>query len=222
MKKLVLPLVLFASLTACNSKPELRKEIKEFISQFSLSEAVKQYQTGGYISTKVTTEGETNTKQVIEMSYSLLDENHPTYIETTTDYENDVVTSTVEIRFVENEAGAFISKNGELKKSSVKECKSLITKFFYKKVDLDGRYHTQGFYYGDYLKEVAPALQQYVTIDQENELYIMDYSVTKTSDGITAQVSQNYSVNKWGMLVENHNTIESEEKKVEQDIYVNN
>ena len=117
-----------------------------------------------------------------------------------------------------NEEGYFISTNGELQASSLKEYKRIITKFFYKQTQLGGTYHTQGFYYGDYLQEVAPSLQQYVTIDQDNQLYIHEYDVTEKG----THYYQKYSVNKWGMLVENHNTVQNLNKKVQQDIYVHN
>ena len=62
MKKVVLPLVLLTLLTSCHAKPELRKDITEFIAQFSLSEAMAEYKTGGYTSTKEITEGERKPK----------------------------------------------------------------------------------------------------------------------------------------------------------------
>ena len=218
MKKVVLPLALLTLLTSCHAKPELRKDIKEFIAQFSLSEAMAEYKTGGYTSTKEITEGETKTKTVINLEYSIVDDEHPTYVEVTTIYENDVETSKKEVEFVINEEGYFISTNGELQASSLREYKRIITKFFYKQTQLDGTYHTQGFYYGDYLQEVAPSLQQYVTIDQDNQLYIHEYDVTEKS----THYYQKYSVNKWGMLVENHNTVQNSNKKVQQDIHVHN
>ena len=218
MKKFILPLVMLASLSSCHAKPELRKDIKEFIANFSLKAAMEAYKTGGYTNTKETTKGGIKTKVVITLEFSIVDEEHPTYVEVTTNYENDVETSKVEVEFVENDGEYYISTNGELKPSSLKECKKLITKFFYKKTELDGTYHIQGYYYGDYLREVAPALQQYVTIDQDNELYIHEYDVVQQD----TDIYQKYTVNKLGMLVENHNTIENSDKKVQQDIYVHN
>ncbi len=218
MKKFVLPLVMLAALTSCNAKPELRKDIKEFIANFSLKASMDAYVTGGYTSTKVTTEGGTKTTVITSLEYSRVDEQHPTYVEVTTIYVNDEESSKTEIKFVEVDGEYYLSTNGELKPSSLNECKKLITKFFYKKTELDGTYHIQGYYYGDYLKEVAPVLQQYVTIDQENELYVHEYNVVQQN----TEYYQKYTVNKLGMLVENHNTVENDSKKVEQDIYVHN
>lgn len=218
MKKHVLSFVALIALVGCSGKPELRKDIKEFISQFSLDDAVSEYVTGGYTSTKVTTIGESVTTEVVEMSYSLADQDHPTYTKTTTvNGEATVVT------FVENEEGCFISTNGVLEPSSINECKGLITKFFYTDVQVNGTYHVGGWFYGDYLKEAAPWLQNYVTIDQENQLYIMEYTKSFKDDyGVDTTKTQKYSVNRYGMLVENHDLNENANKTVKQDIYVHN
>ena len=218
MKKFVLPLVTLACLASCHAKPELRKDIKDFIANFSLSASIEAYKTGGYTSTKVTTEGGTKTTVVTTLEFSRVDEEHPTYVEVTANYVDDVLTSETTIEFVEVEGEYYLSTNGELKPSSLKECKKLITKFFYKKTELDGAYHVQGYYYGDYLKEVAPVLQQYVTIDQEHELYVHEYNVVQKG----TEYYQKYTVNKLGMMVENHNIVENDSKKVQQDIYVHN
>ena len=222
MKKAIFPLIILLTLTGCSDKPDLRKDISDFISHFSLSESMEAYKSGGYISTRVDTTGEKALKTVVELEYSRVDQDHPTYVEVTTNYEDDVETSKVEVRFVESEGSYYISTNGELKPSSLKECNNLITKFFYKEVGVDGNYHTQGFYYGDYLKVVAPVLQNWVTIDQQNELYIYDISVTKVIDGLETTVSENYSINKLGMAVENHNYVGNETGYIEQDIYIHN
>ena len=218
MKKLLFPLIFLVSLSSCHSKPELRKDIKEFISNFSLQEALNEYKSGGYTLTKVEVEDGKETKTEISLEYSRVDENHPTYVEVTTISIDDVISSSVEVSFVEIEGEYYLSTNGELEPSSLKEINSMITQFFYKKVEIDGQYHTQGYYYGDYLIEVAPVLQRYVTIDSEKELYVMDYSVTEG----TKIYSQNYSVNKLGMLVENHAYAEDEGTSKKTDIYVHN
>lgn len=218
MKKLLFFALAPLILTSCQTKPELREDIKKFISKFSLQVALEEYKSGGYISTKVENSEGKETKTTITLEYSRIDENHPSYVQVTTILEDDVLTSNVEVSFVEKDDNYYLSTNGELKLSSLAEVNGLITKFFYEKTMIDGQYHVQGYYYGDYLKEVAPVLQNYVTIDQENELYEMDYSVPKGD----STMSQNYVVNKFGMLVENHITIANETKSVVQDIYVHN
>ena len=217
MKKITL-LLLVASLVGCAGKPALRKDIAEFIKNFSLEAAIEQYQSGGYISTKIESKDGVTNKVEVEMEYTAEDPSHPTYQEITKTYENDELISTVTVEYIEDDTGCYISTNGVKESSSPEECGKLITKFFYKQVDIDGQYHTQGFYYGDYLKEVAAGLQQYVTIDQEYQLYIHNYSVTERNTNI----SQIYVVNRWGMLEENHYLMENEERMLRQDIFVHN
>ena len=224
MKKLILPLVSLFALTGCHVKPELRKDIKEFLEQFSLKAAMEQYRAGGYTSRveKIDKEKKVTTVEYIEMEFSYLDALHPSYYKKTTNYRDEKITKVEEVEFVEIEEKYYISTNGELKESSLSECSDLITKFFFTIVKLDGEYHTGGWYYGDYLKEVAAVFQSYVTIDQENELYIMDYSVKQTQSGVTTDYHQTYSVNKFGMLAENHVLSTNETKSTQTDIYVHN
>ena len=53
MKKLLFFALAPLILTSCQTKPELREDIKKFISKFSLQVALEEYKSGGYISTKV-------------------------------------------------------------------------------------------------------------------------------------------------------------------------
>ena len=220
MKKLVFPALFLTTVLSCSVKPELRKDIAEFISHFSLQGALDEYKTGGYVSTTLEVEEEKTSKEVIEMDFSLTDVQHPTYVETTTNYVNNEITSVNEVKVVEDESGFYLSTNGELKPTTIDEIGELIIQFFYKQVDLDGSYHTQGFYYGDYLKEIAPMVQDLVTIDQTNELYLYSYSATVKDDQMVATMSQSYTVNKWGMMEENHILITADQNSVQQDIIV--
>lgn len=222
MKKRVFYLALLPLLVGCSTKPELRKDIEKFISKFSLSKAIEQYPTGGYKSTRIETKGDKTDKEVVEFEFSTVDKNHPQYSKITTKYENEVQTSQDVVTFVEIESGSCISTNGELKEATVKDCNKLIIKFFYKKTELDGQYHTGGQYYGDYLKESAPYLQKYVTIDKERELYIMEYTVNETKSGVTTEIHQRYEVNKWGMMEHNYYSQVSENHSITQEIIVHN
>ena len=218
MKKSVLSILAVVTLVSCNTTPKLREDIKEFISQFSLEAAVSEYVSGGYSSTTTTTIGDTITTETVVMDYSLVNSDHPTYLETTT--KNGATTNTVE--FVENEEGCFLSVNGVLEPSSINECKQLITNFFYTEIEY-GTYHAYGYYYGDFVSDSAPWVQKYVTIDQDNQLYIFEYSVTfKDDDGVDTTQTQKYSVNRFGMLVENHVLTENINKAVKKDIIVHN
>ena len=222
MRKLLFPLAISLTLLSCGGKPELREDIKEFISQFSIEVAMNTYKTGGYISTVEEITAEKKTKKVIEMEFSYVDSSHPTYVETTTQYEDDVVKSVTEIEFVEIEEKYYISRNGELTESTLQRCSELIRDFFYKKVELDGQYHVQGWYYGDLIKNVAPVMQEYITIDQDQELYILDYTKTDVLDGLETNLHQDYSVNKYGMLVENHVSASNAQVTKTTDVIVHN
>ena len=220
MKKILLPLLVILTLTGCHTKPELRKDIADFISKFSLKESMDAYKSGGY--TYLVEDNIEGKKSVtrIEMEFSYLDANHPTYSKITTNYENDVQTSKEEVEFVEMDEKYYISTNGELKESSLDECSKLIENFFFLKTQVDGEYHTQGMYYGDYIKQIAPVVQNRITIDQENELYLYEYEVEAVQDGVIVNYTQNYSVNKIGMLVENHAIAQSVKETKKTDVYV--
>lgn len=222
MKKFLFPVILLTALSSCSTKPELRSDIKEFISKFSLKEAMDAYKSGGY--TYLVEDNIEGKKSVtrIEMEFSYLDANHPTYSKITTNYEDDVQTSKEEVEFVEMDEKYYISTNGELKESSLEECGELIKNFFYEKTQIEGEYHTQGMYYGDYIKQIAPVVQNRITIDQENELYLYEYEVEAIQDGVIVNYTQNYSVNKIGMLVENHAIAQSVKETKKTDVYVHN
>ncbi len=222
MKKFLFPFVILVCLTGCQTKPDLRQDIKEFISKFNIKDAMDAYKKGGYVKeVNEISNGKKLTTRV-EMEFNYLSSEHPTYVEVTTNYENDVQTSKVEVEFVELDEKFYLSTNGELSESSLAECGELIQKFFYKKVDLDGEYHTQGWYYGDLIRNVAPVMQSYITIDQEKELYILDYTAKDVIEGVETETRQNYSVNKLGMLVENHVSATNENIKRTTDVVVHN
>ena len=91
MKKILLPLLVVLTLTGCHTKPELRKDIADFISQFSLKESMDTYKSGGY--TYLVEDNIEGKKSVIriEMEFSYLDANHPTYSKITTNYEKGFI-----------------------------------------------------------------------------------------------------------------------------------
>ena len=222
MKKFLFPFMILACLTGCQTKPDLRQDIKEFISNFNIKDAMDTYKKGGYVKEVNEISNGKKLTTRIEMEFNYLSSEHPTYVEVTTNYENDVQTSKVEVEFVELDEKFYLSTNGELSESSLEECGELIQKFFYKKVDLDGEYHTQGWYYGDLIRNVAPVMQSYITIDQEKELYILDYTAKDVIEGVETETRQNYSVNKLGMLVENHVSATNENIKRTTDVVVHN
>ncbi|MBQ6920769.1 MAG: hypothetical protein IJQ72_02580 [Bacilli bacterium] len=220
MKKFLFPVILLITLSSCSTKPELRADIKEFISKFSLEEAMNTYKKGGYIKEIEEINGEKKTLERIEMEFSYLDAAHPSYTKTTTKFVDDVESSKEEVEFVEIESKYYVSTNGELKESSLKECSELINNFFYEKTQIEGEYHTQGMYYGDYILQVAPMLQNYITIDQDQELYLCNYETEGIQKGEKVTYEQHYSVNKMGMLVENHAHVQSKNNSRKTDVVV--
>lgn len=220
MKKFLFPVILLITLSSCSTKPELRSDIKEFISKFSLKEAMDTYKKGGYIKEIEEINGEKKTLERIEMEFSYLDAAHPSYTKTTTKFVDDVESSKEEVEFVEIESKYYVSTNGELKESSLEECSELIKNFFYEKTQIEGEYHTQGMYYGDYILQVAPMLQNYITIDQDQELYLYNYETEGIQEGEKVTYEQHYSVNKMGMLVENHAHVQSKNNSRKTDVVV--
>lgn len=204
MKKFIFPIILLATLSSCSTKPELRADIKEFVTNFSLKKAMDTYKKGGYVKEVEAIEDGKVNLEVTEMEFSYLDGTHPSYSKTTTKYVDEIEVEKIEEEFVVMDDKYYLFTNGELKESSLDECSGLIRNFFYTKTQIEGEYHVQGMYYGDYILQVAPVLQEFITIDQENELYLFEYEVDVVRDGVTVTCGQSYSVNKLGMLIENH------------------
>ena len=220
MKKFLFPAIILIALSSCSTKPELREDIKEFVSNFSLKNAMDTYKKGGYLKEIEEIKEGKKTLERIEMEFSYLDSAHPTYTKTTTNYIDDIESSKEEVEFVVLEEKYYISTNGELKESSLEECSELIKCFFYEKTQIEGEYHTQGMYYGDYILQVAPVLQNYITIDKDKELYLYNYETEGIQEGEKVTYEQHYSVNKLGMLVENHVYAESKNNSRKTDVIV--
>ena len=207
-------------LTSCGER-KLRSDIDKFITSFSLQDAVASYLEAGYESVRTQTGGEVETKEEIFLSFNVKDASHPQYKKETKKYENNVLKSDVVEEIKEDDSGfIFAITDREDMRYTLEECHDVIKTFFYKESLFDGTYNVQGMYYGDYLKQVAPGLQDYVTIDEENQLYIMEYSKDEKINGYNAHVEQKYSVNKLGMLEKNHFIVTRDEEKIEQNITV--
>ena len=104
-------------------------------------------------------------------------------------------------------------KNDEQKEISATEVSNLFVQFFYTTTQNEGQYHSGGYYYGDYVADISPVLQDYVTIDQENQLYIYDYNFENAEK--TIKRGQRYTVNSLGMIVENHKYAQNSTENVE-------
>ena len=207
-------------LVSCGTR-KLRSDIDKFITSFSLETAVANYMHAGYDSTKVEVGLEKTDKEEIHMEFDVRDAAHPKYKKETKKYEDDVLKITVVEEIIE-EGDSFIFRITDKNdvRYTLEECHDTIKQFFYKVAQFDDAYHTQGMYYGDYLKQVAPGLQDYVTIDQERNLYIMEYAKDEVISGQQTHVEQKYEVNALGMLENNYFFIQVGEESKTQNITV--
>ena len=207
-------------LVSCGTR-KLRSDIDKFITSFSLENAVSNYLYAGYTSTLLEVGPEYNKKEEISLEFDVRDAAHPKYQKETKKYENDVLVSTVVEEIKEDEEGFIFSISGQDDiRYTLEECHDTIKQFFYKVSQFDDAYHTQGMYYGDYLRQVAPGLQDYVTIDEEKGLYIMEYAKDETIQNKVTHIEQKYEVNRLGMLEKNHFFIQAGEESKTQDIAV--
>lgn len=207
-------------LTSCG-RQKLRSDIEEFITSFSLEGAISAYLEGGYTSVQTEKTGNVDKKEEIFFEFNVKDAAHPQYKKTTKNYAFSSLVSTIVEEIIE-EDGKLIFRVTDEKDVvyTLEECHDVIKKFFYKVSMFDDQYHVQGMYYGDLIKHEAPDKQNYITIDQEKDLYIYQYSVDFTYNNLPAHSAQKYTVNRLGMLVDNHFEGEMEGVKKAQDIHV--
>ena len=208
MKRTVIAMCLSAIslLTSCNGHT-LRSDIAKFIASFSLNDAIQAYLEGGYTSTKVEDVEGKETKTVETFSFNVKDVNKPEYSKTVKVYEDDSLTSDVREELVIRDEKYYLQKTGQADiEITLQDCHSYVEKFFYKETMFDGTYHVQGMYYGDYINQSAEYFQNYITIDQDKNLYIFEANVEGVVDGKDTKQYEKYVVNSWGML-DNLNSI---------------
>lgn len=197
-------LTLLPFLSACGfSGGQLRSDVAEFLSGFSLEGAIAAYKEAGYEKTVTAVEGDKTTVTTEAVDFNATDVMHPTYQMETETRENDQVTESSLLQILEKD-GAFVKRTEEGESpSSLDECHANIEKFFYQEVAADA-VHLYGMYYGDYIRQMAASLQELVTIDLENQLYRYHARSEYTNTaGATVLEEQTYVVDNYGMLVEN-------------------
>ena len=170
LRRSLLSLVLLPFLSGCGfENGSLRSEVAAFLSQFSLEEAVQAYKEAGYEKTVTAVEGNKTTVTVETVDFVAVDALHPTYKFDTTVTENDQAKEHTYLEIYEKD-GAFVKKteDGE-SPSSLEECHRHIETYFYKETAADA-VHLYGMYYGDYLRQIAPSLQNLVSIDEAANL----------------------------------------------------
>ena len=220
-KKFIVLVTIVSLLSACGkNKIELRSDIKEFIASFSLEKSMQVYAKAHYEEKTIhhLLKGEKDTKtetlKTIEFDYS--DAKSIEYLETIVTTKNDVLEEEKSERIFTSQDKYYLEVGEKVEEISADTANNYFVKFFYTTTQNDGRYHSGGSYYGDYLTDISYVLQDYVTIDQENELYIYNYSFENASK--TELRKQKYSVNSIGMIVNNYKYAHNQNESVEISI----
>ena len=191
----ILPILLLSS---CNKQRPLRSDIANFIASFSLQEAMNIYKETGYEDVQIMTVDGEYEKTIEKLDFNIKDEENITFTHSQIIYdeENNITSSKLEtIRKVGEEYIHTLDDKGDV--YTINQCASLIKTFFYKSEPIEG-YHDNAIYFGDYIQSAARYLQDHVTIDLDNELYIYEYHVKNAN----ADNYEKYSVDKYGMLTD--------------------
>ena len=197
MRKLSL-LLLPISLIASCSKAELRSDIKEFISGFSLTESMEIYKKAGYHSTLESVVSNEKKNEYDEVSFDIRDDANISYTHTLTTYINDSLSSS-ESETIVTEDGKYIhTRNGSSDEYTASDCSKLVRTYFYRSEPVEG-FHDYAMYYGDYISGVALRLQSAMTVDKENNTLTLEYTINDTSND--ARVEQIIKVGSTGMLL---------------------
>ena len=218
-RRLVLSTFVVSALLSSCTNNYLRSDIKEFIASFSLEDSVSAYKHAGYTKTQTVYQDNKITKTVENMAFNVTDASHPEYRKTIETFEdNEKKEEQTEYVIEENNEFTFVAMDGSHIEYTLLQVHELVEKFFYTSVQAEV-VHLYGMYYGDYIRQIAVAAQQWVTIDQENELYVYEVSDKFTNNtGDEVREYQKYSINKLGMLVNNFLSRETDYLKVVTEI----
>lgn len=198
-KKLyILPLL--ALLSSCVSSIPLRSDIREFIASFSLEESINTYLEGGYDRHEIVYRDNVKTETYIEVDFNIKNVNHPTYTYVETIYKDDALDRTTNRQLVYEDEKIFYESEEGKTEYNLSQCRKLINTFFYTQTSIDGMYHSNGMYFGDYLVEMSRDIQNFVTINSDKTKYIFHREHTGMENGVSATIKQDYSVNTLGML----------------------
>lgn len=197
---IVLPLVMISLLTGCRDNRHLRSDIKQFIASFSLNEARKIYLDAGYTRTDVSEENDQIITNIESISFNIKDLENISYdyeVKRYVDGELDEEHS--RHNYVIKDMGEYYYSNGTTSPRITAEriINNYVTTFFYRD-EVQG-VHSNGMYSGDTIKNLIYDLQKYVTIDQENELFIYDVPWGDKKDAKGYDFEEHWVVNKLGM-----------------------
>ena len=220
LRYLAASLLTMSLLSSC-AKKELRSDIKDFVASFSLSESMLAYKHAGYTSEKESFIDGVKTNENTTLNFNILDEENPEYHLKTITKTNDEDEKVYEKFLSKNEEKIYLNETEkEPVEYSINDVKLLVQDFFFTEVLLEGTYHCYGMYYGDLVLETARDFQEFVTIDQENELYELHYFTKGKGNGKPSTLEQYYSVNKLGMLVKNISKQANGDNYINQEINV--
>lgn len=203
-KLLVSSLLILTLLTSCDH-PELRSDIKEFIASFSLENAVSEYLNAGYVKTRSIVENGVTTTTVEDFSFNVTDALHPQYEKSIITYVDGVeILNQKEYIYEKDDIFIYHKMDNSEQYCSLEDAHKLVEKYFYTSTQLDGTIHLGGMYYGDYCSQTAISFQNFITINQEDSLYVFHATLRVEKDlPEPLDEEQTYEVNKVGMLVRN-------------------
>ena len=189
---LVLPILL---LTSCKNNLVLRSDIEKFIAPFSLEESIATYLSAGFNSdVESSIKGVVTTKHE-SMDFDVSDKSNISYSYSYIHTENSEVKNEITSSISTENGKYFYTYNSDVSEITYEEVNNIIINFFYKRFDLN--IHQGGQYYGDLILEKAYSYQNYTTIDEEKNLYILDLHTESTNSSFKQVVE----VNSLGMLV---------------------
>ena len=197
---IVLPLVMISLLTGCKETRHLRSDIKQFIASFSLNEARKIYLDAGYTREDISFENGQKIKNIETLTFNIKDLENISYDYQNLRYVNDVLDEDRSVHnYVYKELGEYYYTNGTSSNRITKEkiVNNYVTTFFYRN-EVEG-VHSNGMYSGDTIKNLIYDLQKFVTIDQENNLFIYDMPWGEKKDVDGYDFEERWVVNSLGM-----------------------
>lgn len=210
---LTLPILL---LTSCNNNIVLRSDIEKFIASFSIDEALSTYLCAGYESSYESSYNGVITTKNESMDFDVRDKENVSYFYSFIKKENDEVVSETTCSITTENGKYIYTHNSDVSELTFDEVNNFIIKFFYTSFELN--VHQGGQYYGDLIIEKAYSYQNFTTIDEEKNLYILDYQITNTNSSLKQLVK----VNNIGMLVYEEVEVTNKEDYSRQTISVHN
>ena len=198
MRKISLLLLPISLIASCSNQGEIRSDIKEFISGFSLTESMEIYKEAGYHSTLESVVSNVKTNEYDEVNFNIRDDANISYIHTLTTYINEELSSS-ESETIVTEDGRYIhTRNGVSDEYTASDCSKLVRTYFYRSEPVEG-FHDYAMYYGDYITGVALRLQSAMTVDKDNNTLILEYTINDSAND--AKIEQIIKVSQVGMLL---------------------